>query len=332
MSRACVRGTGYYGPPNIVYNDFFSEKYGRDLNTFLVEKRNIRERRFMRDDQATSDLAVPAAQEAMRSANVRAEDLDLIIVATDTPDYLSPSTASVVQNRLQARRAGTFDLNTACAGFVTALDVAGKFLVADERYRTILVVGAYGMSKFIDWTDYKSASIFADGAGAVIVQRSEDETGLLASQLATEGEYHDAMGIYAGGTREPVTANAIAEHRHLLQFRRRIPPDLNVQVWPGLANTLLDRINLRVRDVDHFFFTQINVNSIKETMMALGAPFEKAHLIMDRYGYTGSACIPMAIADAACEHKLKKNDLVLLLSSGGGVSLAAIALRWSYDT
>lgn len=332
MIRACVRGVGFYSPPTIVYNDFFSEKYGRDLNTFLVEKRNIRERRFMRNDQATSDLAIPAAKEAMRAANVTANDLDLIIVATDTPDQLSPSTASVVQNGLQARRAGTFDLNAACSGFVTALDVASKYVVADERYRTILVIGAYGMSKFIDWDDYKSASVFADGAGAVVVQRSEDETGVLASHLITEGEYHDAMGIYAGGTREPVTAAAIAERRHLLQFKRRIPPELNAVAWPRLAHTLCDRIGVRVRDIDHFFFTQINVNSIKESMLSLGVPFSKAHLIMDRYGYTGSACIPMAIGDAACAHKLKKDDLVLLLGSGGGVTMAAMALRWSYET
>ena len=208
-TRAVIAGTGLFAPANIVENDFFSRKYGRDLNPFLTEKRGIFQRRFMKADEATSDLILPAAREALANARIDARDLDLIIVATDTPDYISPSTASVVQFKLGADRAGTFDLNTACSGFVTGLDVASKYIATDHRYANILVVGAYGMSKFFDWDDYKTTSIFADGAGAVVVQRSNDpQLGILASQLSTQGVYHDHMGIYAGGTRTPVTAAA----------------------------------------------------------------------------------------------------------------------------
>lgn len=332
-ARAYIKGTGLYAPAQVIKNDFFDKKYNRDMTSFLLEKRNIKERHFMSPDQATSDLIIPAAESAMKSAGITAKDLDLIIVATDTPDYISPSTASVVQFKLQATRAGTFDINTACAGFVTATDIASKYIASDERYENILVVGAYGMTKYFDWDDYKVTSVFADGAGAAIIGRTtEPEIGILASQLATEGKYHDYMGIYAGGTRTPISEEAISKKMHLLQFTKRVPPETNGQVWPELTKTVLDRIGKSVRDVDHFFFTQINIGSIVETMQKLDAPLERAHNIMDRYGYTGSACIPMAIADAASQHKLKKGDLVMILGSGGGMAMSAIGMRWGYDS
>lgn len=337
MTRATIAGTGLYAPEKVITNDFFDKKYDRDMTKFLVEQRNIHARHFMSDDQATSDLIVPAAQEAMKNAGVKPEDIDLLIVSTDTPDYISPSTAAVVSYKMGLTKAGTFDINTACAGFVTATDIASKYMMADERYKNILVAGAYGMTKFFDWNDYKVTSVFADGAGAAVIQRAPDsqgdrEYGILASQLYTDGQYHDYMGIYAGGTACPISEKAIAERKHLLQFVKRIPPETNGIHWPRLTHLILDRVGAKVDDVKHFFFTQININSIVETMDKLGAPQAKAHNIMDRFGYTGSACIPMAIADAARAHKLKKGDLVMVLGSGGGMSMAAIAMRWSYDT
>lgn len=336
--RAVITGLGLYVPVNRVENSFFDQKYNRDMTTFLREQRNIHARHFMADDQATSDLVVPAAIAAMKNAGITAKDLNLIIVATDTPDYISPSTAAVVQYKLGASRAGTFDINTACAGFVTATEIAAKFLVADERYQTILVVGAYGMSKYFDWSDHKVTSVFADGAGAAILQRTSATTsanepiGILASQLATDGQYHDYMGIYAGGTKFPISEETIDRKQHLLQFTKRIPPETNGKVWPELTHAVLDRVGKKVGDVDHFFFTQINIGSIIETMTKLGAPVEKAHNVMHKFGYTGGACIPMAIADAAAAHKLKKGDLVMVLGSGGGMSMSAMVMRWGYDT
>jgi len=338
MTRATIAGTGLYAPEKIVENDYFDKLYNRDMTKFLVEQRNIFTRHFMSENQATSDLIVPAAREAMKNAGVNPEDINLLIVSTDTPDYISPSTAAVVAHKMSLTKAGTFDINTACAGFVTATDIASKYIMADERYENVLVVGAYGMTKFFDWTDYKVTSVFADGAGAAVIQRApaaaqeDQQYGILASQLYTDGQYHDYMGIYAGGTACPISEQAIKERKHQLQFVKRIPPETNGLHWPRLTRTILDRINAKVDDVKHFFFTQININSIVETMDQLGAPQSKAHNIMDRYGYTGSACIPMAIADAARVHKLKKGDLVMVLGSGGGMSMAAMAMRWSYDT
>lgn len=332
IRRATIVGTGLYAPEKVVKNQFFNELYKKDIDTFLREQRNIFERRYMAPEQATSDLIVPAAQEALRNAKLAVEDLDLIIVSTDTPDYLSPSTAAVVQYKLGAKNAGTFDVNSACAGFVAALDIGSKYLASDTRYRNVMVVGAYGMSKYLNFDDYKIATLFADGASAVILQVSKDENGILTSELYTDGQYHDYMGVYAGGTARPITHEVIEKKGHLLDFAKKIPIETNGTHWPRLTNLLLDRVRRRPGDVAHFFMTQININSIHETLDKLGLPRTKSHNVMDRYGYTGSAAVGMCIADAARAHKLKKGDLAILLGSGGGLSMAALALTWSYDT
>lgn len=330
--KAVIRGTGMYAPEKIVLNEEFDKMYGKDVSTFLREKRNIFQRRYMDPSQSTSDLIVPAAQQAMKNAGVTAADIDLIIVSTDTPDYLSPSTAAVVQYKLQAKNAAAFDINSACAGFVTALDMASKYIVSDRQYRNILVVGAYGMTKYLNFDDYKIATLFADGAGAVVVQGSETEEGIMASTLYADGQYHDYMGVYAGGTKTPITHEVIEKKGHLLDFAKKIPIETNGTHWPRLAHILLDRIHKKASDIDHFFLTQINIQSIYEALDNLELPHSKSHNIMDRYGYTGSACIPMALHDAVEQHKLKKGDLVFMLGSGGGLSMAALAMEWGYDT
>jgi 3-oxoacyl-[acyl-carrier-protein] synthase-3 len=317
MRRATIAGTGMYAPEKIVTNHYFDELYKKDLSSFLVSQRNIHERRWMNESQTTSDLAVPAAEEALKNAGISAKDLDLIIVATDTPDFLSPSTASVLQFKLGATNAGTFDVNSACAGFVTACDVASKYIMADNRYQNILVVGAYGMSKYIDFEDYKTSTIFADGAGAAVIQPAKDTQGFITSELYTDGQYNDYMGIY---------------DKTKLTFPKRIPTETNGTQWPKLTRILLERMGKKPEDVSRFFITQFNVQSIYETLDQLKVPREKAHYITQKFGYTGSASIGMCIADAARKHLLKKGDLVVLLGSGGGLSMAATALEWGHDT
>ena len=201
-------------PRNVfITNKYFNELLGEDVNTWLVENLNIRERRWCGKNESTSFLCIEAANRALVNANMKPEELDLIIISTDTPEYISPSTASVVQYKIGAKNAGTFDINTACAGFVTALDVASKYIRSDERYNNILVIGAYAMSKYLDMTDKKTVTLFADGAGAVILSATENlSRGFLVSELYTEGQYHDWMGIYAVG---------LISHTKML-FRRKI--------------------------------------------------------------------------------------------------------------
>ena len=329
MKRATILGSGMYVPECVIPNTYFNEMYGEDVDAFLRKNRNIFERRYMTEDQTTSDLATAAAQKALEDAGVRPDQIRLNVLATDTPDYLSPSTSAVTQYKLGAVNAGTFDINTACAGFVTALDIGSKFVSATpEQYPYVLVIGAYGMSRYVDFRERNVATLFADGAGAVVIGPAEDESGILTSKLWADGQYHDYMGIYVGGACQPANLEAVQNQEHLLQFRKKFPKTFNYDLWTGTARDLAERAQVSLDDVDHFFFTQINYLTIQEVMEGLGQPMEKAHLVMDRFGYTGSACIPMVIADAKAQDKLKPNDLVFLIASGGGAALAAMALRW----
>jgi 3-oxoacyl-[acyl-carrier-protein] synthase-3 len=333
MRRATIAGVGLHVPNRRVDNAYFDDLYKKDISSFLRERRNIERRFFMEEGETTSDLIVPAARTAIERAGLLAKDIDLILVATDTPDYISPSTAAVVQYKLGATRAGAFDINSACAGFVTALDMAGKYIQADPQYQNILVVGAYGMSRFLDWDDYKIASMFGDGVGAVVVRAtSNDDEGILSSVLYADGQYHDYMGVYVGGTFCRPTHDAIENKKHLLSFAKKIPVETNAVQWPRLTRVLLDRIHKNPEDIQHFFLTQLNIDTINAALDTLGLPRSRSHNVMNQFGYTGSACIPMALADAVQKHLLKKGDLVFMLGSGGGMSMAALAMRWSYDT
>ena len=335
MRYAQIIGSGSYVPERIMTNADFDRLLGEPVGDWLVENVGIRERHFMAEDQVTSDLAVAAGRNALERAGLQPNDLDRIIVATDTPDYLSPATAAAVQAKLGAHRAGAFDVNSACTGWVIALDVAAKTIVTEPEERFVLVIGAYGMSRFLDWSDKKTVTLFADGAGAVVVGAGS-QPGWLATVTAAAGEYHDALGIYTGGTYRPATAANVARYGpSRVQFVRKFPATFNTEQWPPLIERLLVKASiatgtrLQPDDVDHYYFTQVNLRIIEATMATLGQPLEKTHWIMDKWGYTGSACIPMALDDAINQGKgPEPGSLVLFCASGGGIALAASLWRW----
>jgi len=322
--NAQILSTGSYAPSRVVENAWFNDLLGEDVDAWLRTHVEIYRRHWCSADESTADLAEHACRTALERAACAPEEVDLLIVATDTPEFVSPSTASVVQDRLGLSRAGTFDLNTACAGFVTALDAGSKYIQADPRYRRVLVVGAYAMSKHLNMHDKKTVTLFADGAGAALLGAVEGrEKGHQASRLLTRGEFNTWMGIYAGGTHEPTTADSIAGHTNQLQFVHKFPKELNPEIWSNMALELCREKNIAPGDVDHFFITQINVNSIRETMDRLGLPLERAATIMHEYGYTGSACIPMAFDQWMQAGKVKPGDKVLFIGSGGGLAFGA---------
>lgn len=328
MRNAQIISSGSYAPEKIIPNKFFDESLGVNVSDWLEEVVKIKERRWMSDDQATSDLCVEAAKKCLGRVDVSPKDIDLIIVATDTPDFVSPSTASVVQHKLGAVNAGTFDVNTACAGFVTALDMGSKYIAADDSYQNILVFGAYAMSKYLDKTDKKTVTLFADGAGCVLLSATDSlDKGFLASELKSMGKYNSYMGIYGGGTALPLDENVLKNNDHKLKFVHKFPPELNPEVWSGMTKNLNRRIGCESNDVNKYFVTQININSIWETMDVLGVPREKAHTIMHYYGYTGSACIPMAFDDAIDKELVGEGDLIYFIGSGGGLAFASAAFR-----
>lgn len=332
MTRhAAITGVGHYVPERIVTNAELEVRLGQPVDAWLRANVGITERRVMADDQATSDLAVGAARRALADAGIGPEEVDLIILATDTPDQISPATSSVVQAKLGADNAGTYDVNAACAGWVTALDLGAKTIRADDAYRHILVIAAYGMTRYLDWSDRNTATLFADGAGAVVLSAT-DAPGYLAGRLSAHGEYHDALGIYTGGTVRPATADAIAEHgAPHVEFVRKFPATFNTERWPGLVRDVVDRAGLALEDVDLFLFTQLNLRTIEATMAALGRPMDATHTVMDRWGYTGSACIPMALSDAVATRGLRPGDHIVFCASGGGIAMAASVLRWTKE-
>lgn len=303
---------------------------GEDINEFVENNLGIKKRHVLADDESAADIASKAAENALKNAGISAEKIDLIIVATDTPEYLSPGTSVVVQHRIGAKNAGTFDTNCACAGFVTALDTATKYIIADAQYKNILVIGVYAMTKFLDWTEKRTATIFADGAGAVILQSVENETsGVLASKLEAMGEYNDFLGIFAGGSKTPITKEVLEKgYYNKVRFAKRTPPEINFEGWQRIVKELLERIDLTLDDVDLFLWTQVNLSTIKEVMSALNQSFEKTHTIMDKWGYTGSACIPMVLHDSIEQGKLKRGDIVVFCASGGGINMAAMVFRY----
>lgn len=327
--QAYIKGSGMHVPGKVVPNSYFNEILGEDVDTWLRENLTIEERRWCSADESVADLCVEAAGKAMDNSGVKADEIDLLIIATDTPEYISPSTASVVQERLGTVNAGTFDINTACAGFVTAITTATMFLNGDENIKNVLVIGAYAMSKYLDLNDKKTVTLFADGAGAVVMGKTDEEgRGYRYSKLKSDGQYNGWMGIYAGATHQPATAEVVENKDHLLKFVKKFPKELNPQVWSEMIIEGFRKTGWSAAEVDHYLFTQININSIWATLDILGADRKKGHTIMSKYGYTGSACIPMALDDLNQKGLLKRGDKIVFMGSGGGLAFATAFFEW----
>jgi 3-oxoacyl-[acyl-carrier-protein] synthase-3 len=330
MRNVQILSTGSYVPERVVTNAEVDALLGASTSEWLVANVGIKERRWMAAEQVTSDLIVQAAQKAIERAGITAADLDLIIVSTDTPDYLSPNTSVVVQNKLGADKAGCYDINSACAGWVTALDQGAKYLMTEPSMKYILVAGGYGMSRFIDFKDKKTANLFADGAGAVVLGVGEEQ-GFLGSNLLAVGSFHDALGIYTGGTYRPCTPENMAQFgAPKVEFVKKFPKTFNTEYWPKLMQGALDKAGLTFDDVSQYYFTQLNLRTIEVMMDLLKQPIEKTHWVMDKWGYTGSPCVIMALDDAIAQGKgPKAGDVILFCASGGGITMASSVWKWT---
>ena len=328
LRNARILSTGMAVPDRIVPNSYFDEILRENVSEWLEDNLTIKERRWLSEGESVADLIESAALTILANAKVKPEELDLIIISTDTPEYISPSTASIIQDRLGATGAGTFDLNAACAGFVTSIDMGAKYIQADPKYKYILVIGAYGMSRYLDLHDKKTVTLFADGASGVLLGADPEGVGHLQGLLYTEGQYADWMGIYAGGVKTPVTQEVLDNKDHLLKFVKKFPKELNPITWERMIRKVVADAGHDLSSVKQVFFTQININSIRATMEALQLPMEKAQTIMSYYGYTGSACIPMALNEAHNQGKLDRGDLIVFMGSGGGLAFACSAWIW----
>ncbi len=318
-----VVGTGIYLPKNRIDNDYFIKKFGADPLQSVFERIGHGARYYADKNESSADLAVQAGREAILNAGISTSDIGLVIVATDTPSQLSPATSAEVQFRLEAKNAAAFDVNCACAGFVTAMDIAARYLGGDSSIRHAVVIGTYAMSKFLDPEDGVSTPLFGDGAGAVVL-KADKNAKPYASTLKADGQYWDYMGIYAGGTKMPVTNEILnsPEKWHTVKIPKKFPSSLNRDEWPPLIRQTLAKINLDLSDAGFYIFTQIRKVTIEEVMAVFNLPMDRTHTIMEKWGYTGSACIPMALHDAIKQGKLAKGTRLVLCASGGGYSMA----------
>jgi len=326
---ANIISTAHYVPEHKVTNDELAQRFTALGKPEVVGKfaasTGIEQRFYAPDDWATSDVALPAAREALKRAGRKPEDVDLIILGTDSPDYVTPATSVVLQYKLGAKNAGTFDVGCACASFPTAVASASGFIATTAGLRTILVVGVYMMHKLAD-PDDPTIFFYGDGAGAAVIEGGAKQ-GYIGAAMQADGSYHDAWGIFSGGTYEPATRESVDAGRARVRLVKRYPPEINDEGWPRLFHRLAAANNFGPDQVDQLIFTQVRKPSIELAAERCGVPLEKCPTIMDKWGYTGSACIPMALDDAISLGKVRPGDLVVMIGSGVGYNQAACAIR-----
>jgi len=322
---AVITAMGSHLPGIRVHNDDLRQRFAHlpDFVDKMEESSGIRCRWHAPEDWATSDLALPAARQALERAHKRPEDVDLIILGTDSPDYITPATSVVLQHKLGAVNAGTFDVGCACASFPTALASAAGWIATNPAIRTVLVVGVYLMHK-LSSPDDPLIFFYGDGAGAAVLTAA-DRPGFIGAAAQAGGAYHKHWGIYSGGTFEPATAESVQAGRTKVKMLERYPPEINHEGWPRLVRKLAANCGFQVPDIDFIIFTQVRKGSIELVMGDLGLPMERTHTIMEEWGYTGSACIPMALEDALARGKVRSGQRLVLVGSGVGYNQAAAA-------
>ena len=329
MSRyAQIIATGRYVPEREITNDMLRERFDAAVPEFVDKMEastGIRARFWAPEDWATSDVAVPAARQALERAGRMPEDVDLIILGTDSPDYITPATSVVLQHKIGAKNAGTFDVGCACASFPTGLDIAAGMIATNPWMKTVLVVGVYLMHKLADPSD-PTIFFYGDGAGAAVLEPAA-EPGFLSSAFLADGSYHRAWGLYSAGTFEPATEESVRQGRARVRMLDRYPPEVNHDGWPRLVRALAANGGFEVSDIDLAIFTQVRKPSIELVMEKLGLPLERTHTVMEKWGYTGSACVAMAFDDAVEHGKVHAGDLVVFVGSGVGYNQAGAAFR-----
>lgn len=322
-----ILGTGSYLPEREVGNAELATLVRGADPEWVSRKTLIEARRFAAPDEATSDLAAKAALPALRRAGLTAADIDYLIVSTSTGDSPQPPTANVVQELIGANRAAVFDINVVCAGFVFALALA-QSLVAARPGAKALVIAADLYSRILDFEDRRTAVLFGDGAGAVVVGAVPDGYGVLDVELVSRGDANALIRVDAGGSRLPASAATVANGDHFFKMDGRGVRDFVADHVPPVLADLLDRAGLHAKDIDHFVPHQANGVMIAELVDLAGLDGARTHLTLGRYGNVGSASVPVALDAAARSGTMLPGDLVLLAGFGGGMSVGAAVLRW----
>lgn len=324
--KAEIIATGSYVPEKVLTN-FDLEKIVDTSDEWITERTGIKERRIAGKDQAVSDLAYEAAISALKQAELKAKELDLIIVATVTGDMPFPSTACILQDRLDAKKAAAFDVNAACSGFLFALSTAESF-IKSGTYRQVLVVGADTLSKFVDWEDRTTCVLFGDGAGAAVLRASAGDSGILSTHLYSDGSYGDMLMLPGGGSRNPASKDTVKKSLHAVKMKGNETFKIAVRTLETLVVDTLKKNNLKPSQLAALIPHQANLRIIRATAARLGLPMDKVVVNIDRYGNTSAASIPLALDEAARTGRIRKGDYILLEAFGGGLTWASALIKW----
>jgi 3-oxoacyl-[acyl-carrier-protein] synthase-3 len=326
MNRARIVGMGAYAPKRVLTNADL-EKMVETSNEWIVQRTGIRQRHLVDEDEATSDLAVRAAQQALERAGLVPEDIDLIVVGTTTPDMFFPTVGNLVQHRLGCRRAGSMDVLAACAGSIYSLAIGAKF-IETGKYRRVLCIGAETLSRITDFTDRGTCILLADAAGAAVLEAGDGDRGLIDADLYSDGQYWDLLYMPGGGSRQPATRESVDARLHFAKMKGNEVFKVAVRMFVDCAETILGRHGLTAADVDLFIPHQANLRIIEAAAKRVGLPMEKVFVNVDRYGNTGAASVYVALEEAVASGRVRRGDLLLLAAFGGGFAWGAALIRW----
>jgi 3-oxoacyl-[acyl-carrier-protein] synthase-3 len=323
-----LAGTGSYAPRKVLTNNELAETVDTS-DEWIVTRSGIRERRIAGEGELTSDMAAAAGRKALEAAGTPLEEIDLLIVATTTPDMPFPSTACLTQHKLGLPSLAAFDLQAACSGFLYGLET-GAGMVRSGAYRNALIIGAERLSSIVDWQDRQTCVLFGDGAGAVVISRNHDpESGWLGAQLGCDGSAVDLLKLPGGGCRTPASPDSLEGRQHFIKMSGREVFKMAVRVMEQSARQILEHHGLRADQVDCVVPHQANVRIIETLAGRLGIPMDRFFLNIDRYGNTSAASIPIALDEAVRGGRIKKGDLVLMVAFGGGLTWGSSLIRWS---
>lgn len=324
--RSYIAGWGKYVPERIVTNDDLSKTL-ETSDEWIRTRTGIRERRIAHPSETTASMAILAGRKALEKAEVSPTDVDLVIVATCTPDYPLPATASLVQAGVSAVNAGAFDLNAVCSGFVYAITTADALIRAGV-HKNVLVIGSETFSRIVDWTDRSTSVLFGDGAGAVLLRAGEGAYGIQASTLGSDGTGADLLHIPAGGSKLPASMQTIQDKLHVVRMDGREVFRFAVNVLPKMTEKVVADAGWSLDDLDLLVAHQANERIIHAAAKSLGLPESKVYLNVHRYGNTSAASIPIALCEAADEGRLVDGSTVVVAGFGSGLTWAACAIRW----
>jgi 3-oxoacyl-[acyl-carrier-protein] synthase-3 len=326
MIHARITGTGSYVPGKIITNHDL-EKLVDTSDDWITERTGIKERRIVEKGQTTSDLAYEAGRKALKAAGLGANELDLILIATTTPDMLMPNLGCVVQDKLGAKKAAAFDIYAACSGFLYGLSVADAF-IKSGMYKNILLVGAEVLSRFTDWEDRTTCILFGDGAGAVVIQRHAGKHGVLSTHLHSDGSLGDLLYLPAGGALHPATHETIHKRMHYIKMKGNETFKAAVRALEDVVQETLAYNKVKPEEIDFLIPHQANLRIIQAMAQRLKMPMEKVVVTLPKYGNTSAASIPMALDEAVRDGRIKDNHLLLFEAFGGGLTWASALVRW----